>query len=208
MISTRYKTSQVYMQLRGDEGTVPWHKAIWFSWGIPKHSFLAWLFVLVRNPTRDRLRQWGLQVDEGCLLCTTLPESRDHLFYECPFTWSVWEPISQRTWILPQREWSRSVAEMQTLGENKDLRKLKLLAWQSVIYWVWQERNKRLHHNQSRPAHVLIALICRQIKERILSFRIDSPAISSRLLQRWFELGNSHRNWTSSITKDSLFLLL
>lgn len=190
MISSKYQTAHVYRKLRGEVATVPWAKAVWFSKGIPKHNFLTWLFTLNRSPTRDRLLQWGLPVDATCLLCSSCPESRDHLFFECAFTWSIWDPIARRCSITPTCHWNQTLVQMQSLAGNKHSGRITLLAWQAVIYWIWQERNKRLHSNQSRTADSLITIVCRQIKERLLSFRVGSPALSSRLLQLW--LSNDH----------------
>lgn len=78
----KYSTRAVYSHLRGVIPEVNWAKAVWSSYGIPRHSFLAWLVILNRCPTKDRLISWGLQVPPLCLLCNLLPETRDHLFYE------------------------------------------------------------------------------------------------------------------------------
>lgn len=57
----------VYRNLREHYDTLPWKNAIWITRGIPKHSFTAWLFALNRNPTRDRLQNWGVLIDIECL---------------------------------------------------------------------------------------------------------------------------------------------
>ncbi|KAG2314095.1 hypothetical protein Bca52824_017217 [Brassica carinata] len=184
-VSHKYKTGEVYKKLRGEEDVVPWSASVWFSGGIAKQSFLTWLFTLNRCSTRDRMIQWGLQVDATCLLCNGAAESRNHLFYECSYTWAIWSTIARCCEISPLRNWSQTLTQMQNLNGNRQTRKITLLAWQSVVYWTWQERNKRLHHQQFRYTETLLKLICRQVKERILNFRIDSPANSSRLMQQW-----------------------
>lgn len=54
------------------------------------YSFLVWLFTLNRCPTRDRLLGWGLQTDATCLLCNSADESRDHLLFQCSYSWDLW----------------------------------------------------------------------------------------------------------------------
>lgn len=44
-----------------------WKGAVWFKHHIPRFSFLAWLTILNRLPTRDRLVSWGLQIVNKCL---------------------------------------------------------------------------------------------------------------------------------------------
>ena len=77
-VSERFQTGELYTYLKGERIDVQWSKAIWFSRGIPRHSFHTWLVVLDRLPTRDRLIRWGINVDATCLLCNSNPESRNN----------------------------------------------------------------------------------------------------------------------------------
>ena len=79
-IKSKYNSGEVYTYLKGPIPTVPWAKLVWFSYGIPRQSFLTWLVLLDRCPTRDRLLRWGMNVDDVSLLCNNAPESRNHLF--------------------------------------------------------------------------------------------------------------------------------
>ncbi|CAH2037582.1 unnamed protein product [Thlaspi arvense] len=90
----RHNTGSIYSAITDQHPSVPWHKIVWFSRRIPKHSFLTWLFVLNRSPTRDRMREWGLPIDLVCVLCNSVAESRDHLFFDCPYSWEIWNSIS------------------------------------------------------------------------------------------------------------------
>lgn len=80
-IRNRYNTGEIYTYLKGLRVTVPWAKVVWPSYGIPRHSFLTWLVLLDRCPTKDRLVKWGLAVNPTCLLCNAVDESRNHLFF-------------------------------------------------------------------------------------------------------------------------------
>lgn len=103
----------VYEKLRGSVATIPWEKAVWTVGGIPKHNFLTWLFVLNRSPTRDRMIHWGLQVDPSCLLCNAAAESRDHLFFNCSYSWMLWTELARRYNHQPDQDWSRGLLRMQ-----------------------------------------------------------------------------------------------
>lgn len=92
--STRYSTGEVYDQLRHEGEVVSWSKVVWISGGIPKHSFLTWLFILNHCPTRDRMLRCGIQTDSSCLLCNAHQESRDNLFFLCPYAWDLWLSVS------------------------------------------------------------------------------------------------------------------
>lgn len=80
-VENKYSIGKVYHHLRVQEPDVTWFQTVWNKGGIPRHSFLALLFVLNRSPTRYRIRGWGLQTPTLCLLCNAPVESRDHLFF-------------------------------------------------------------------------------------------------------------------------------
>ncbi|XP_018473851.2 uncharacterized protein LOC108845081 [Raphanus sativus] len=189
--SDHFSTSQVYKVLKGPETLVPWAQCVW-SPGIPKHNFLCWLFVLDRSPTGDRLISWGLPVDPNCLLCNAASESRDHLYFECPYSRTVWNVIARRCHHFPVADWNQTLLSMQTLTGCRYKKKLTLLGWKSVIYWLWTERNARLHRQQFRNHDALISLIGRQLKDKILSFRHSSLVGSSRMMQLWHADTSSH----------------
>ena len=186
IVSAKYTTGLVYQKLRGDYTHIPWTKAVWIKGGIPKHCFMVWLVVLNRCPTRNRLQSWGLQTDTNCLLCGLHPESRDHLYFDCPYSWELWSTTATRFTLNPLRTWDRSLSQMHTLSGNRFRRRLLLLAWQAIIYWVWAERNSRLHRHTFRSPDVLLRLVDCQIKDRINSLREVNPTTCSQLLQLWF----------------------
>ncbi|CAA7014934.1 unnamed protein product [Microthlaspi erraticum] len=154
----------VYSELRQERVVVPWKKIIWNVGGIPKHSFLAWLFLLNRCPTRDRIIGWGLQSDPQCLLCNSGFESRDHLLFDCPVSWSIWNLMAARCNIRPARMWTESMEQMTTLSSGKLWNRLTLIAWQASIYWIWHERNQRLHRQIFSSVDTIMVLINRQIR--------------------------------------------
>ncbi|OAP04184.1 hypothetical protein AXX17_AT3G43390 [Arabidopsis thaliana] len=60
-----------------------------------------WLAFLGRLPTKDRLRGWGINVTSACVLCSAGIETHRYLFFECPFSFSVWEALTSKVWRLP-----------------------------------------------------------------------------------------------------------
>ncbi|KAF3522934.1 hypothetical protein F2Q69_00051937 [Brassica cretica] len=62
---------------------------------------------------------------------------------------------------------------------------LTILCWQACLYWVWSERNARLHRDVFRSSYALICRIDRQIRDKILSFRETNPTVSSVMMQQW-----------------------
>lgn len=174
--------------LRGERAAVAWANSVWSAYEIPRHSFLTWLVIQNRCPTKDRLLRWGLQVSPLCALCNTAVESRNHLYYECPYSKDLWSLTASRCALTPLYDWEPTVSQMISLPRNKNRRPrtlLVLLGWKSTIYWLWTERNERLHSNKFRSVDVLFRIIDRQLRNRIQSFRETNPVLSSAMMQLW-----------------------
>lgn len=185
-ISTNFRTGELYTYLSDERQDVQWHKAVWTSRGIPRHNFHTWLIVLDRLPTRDRLARWGLQVDQQCLLCNSYPETRDHLFGACSYSHQLWRLTASRLPLSPLTTWLQTLDQMISLPPPASSRLLTLLAWQSTLYWIWNERNSRLHANNYRSIDTIFSQIDRQVRNKIQSFRESNPVRSSQMMQQWF----------------------
>ena len=89
----RYRTAAVWEVLRPKNEKVAWHKLIWTSFVVPKHCLIAWMAILNRLPTKDRLRNWGYGLEGVCSLCKQENETRDHLFFECSYSKNIWQQV-------------------------------------------------------------------------------------------------------------------
>lgn len=158
---------------------------------IPRHSFLSWLFVLNRCPTKDRIIGWGLSTNGSCVLCNTADETRDHIFFSCAYSWNIWALLARRCGLSPERSWDLVMLQIGAIPRNSTKGILIRLCWQASMYWIWTERNARIHRRIFCSYDSIIRKLDRQIKDRILSLRESNPAASSRLMQQWL-------NWISA----------
>lgn len=182
----RFSTGSVYTYLKGEVANQPWTKIVWNSYGIPRHNFLTWLLMLNRCPTKDRLVGWGLQVDPVSVLCNSGPEARDHLFFECSFSFQDWERMATRCGFQPTGSWEDTITRLQQLRGDKTKRRLTLLVWQAVLYSIWRERNLCIHQQVIRSVDAILLFLDRLIRNQIQSFRESRPRQASLLMQRWF----------------------
>lgn len=182
-----YSTGMIYDLIKDHRSPVPWRAAVWTSRGIPRHNFLTWLTVLNRCSTKDRMLNWGIQVDASYILCNAPMESRDHLYFECPFSWSLWKELARKAHWLPSRNWATELGCMQALTIPKHDRFLVLLAWQAAIYLLWTERNNRHHRHQFRSTSSLYKQADLLIRNRISGIREANPSLSTKMLRRWFQ---------------------
>ncbi|XP_013632609.1 PREDICTED: uncharacterized protein LOC106338101 [Brassica oleracea var. oleracea] len=186
--NNKFVISKIYDSIRDSRPKVFWNKAVWFSKGIPKHKTLTWLFLLNRCPTRDRLLSWGLQTDPSCLLCNNHPESRNHIFFDCSFTRSIWRPLSRKIGLTsPSDSWDDTARAVTNFTGTVHHIFLTRIAWQLVIYETWRERN-HLHRGSFKGSERLFSLIERTITNRISSFRQDNPEYSSICMQLWLSM--------------------
>ena len=133
-----------------------------------------WLLFMDRLNTTDMMvrRHWHVEGGKDCVMCSNGQlESRDHLFFSCPFAKRCWEavhiswdmsiPFSQRI-MTPSEAFAGTVFffEGQTVGENptaifinyKYVQQLftdRMPCWHcfieilSCVAWnIWKERNK------------------------------------------------------------------
>ena len=106
--------------------------------------------ILNKVPTKERIKNWGLEVNDVCELCGREGETRDHLFYGCRFSQQAWNEIlilcgqtRRCTSWRGELEWT-----MQRLKGKSLTSTILRIAWQSVIYYTWKERNQRIHNGK------------------------------------------------------------
>lgn len=126
-----FSSSTVYLSFFDHAPIMWWHTLIWIKKGIPKHCSLAWVMLLNRSPTRDRLLSWGLQIEHLCLLCNSSSESRNHLYFDCPFSLAVWSHFANRLNIsISSTAWDDVTHSLLSLSIS---RHHKYLSWQASI---------------------------------------------------------------------------
>lgn len=92
---TKFSTNETWRLLRDKSNHCGWARSVWFSQATPKFSLIAWLAMLNRLSTIDRISCWCQGVDTTCVLCKSAPETRNHLFFQCSFSSKVWKYLVQ-----------------------------------------------------------------------------------------------------------------
>ena len=164
----KYRAAVVWQVIRHKKEKVEWHKLIWGALVVPKHATIAWMAMLNRLPTKDRIKSWGLEVDGKCVLCGGEEETRDHLFHGCTFSRQLWGKIMEISGhSRAMTSWSGEFQWMIQKCKGKSLVSIILrLAWQALIYYIWIERNNRIYKGREKT----VVQILEQIKE-VVSIR-------------------------------------
>ncbi|XP_038995761.1 uncharacterized protein LOC120120094 [Hibiscus syriacus] len=162
LLSTGAATaSSIWDSIREKRPTVPWQKLLWYPMHIPKYSLITLMAFLHRLPTKVRLQRMGVIIDSHCVLCSAEPESRDHLFLFCPTAASLWESIfSLSGLIFCACSWGDFMTQACINLKGKSLLSLIMkLALNTLVYLLWEERNKRLFQGRSRTVEDLLKAI-------------------------------------------------
>ncbi|XP_020685967.1 uncharacterized protein LOC110102125 [Dendrobium catenatum] len=92
-----------------------WHNFVWHRKNVLKHSVFVWLALVGGLKTQDALRIRNINVPVMCSFCSVAPETVNHIFFECNFTFYILNsllPITKnfllRPIVLHLMEWLES----------------------------------------------------------------------------------------------------
>lgn len=175
---TDFSVARAYVSFDGHHEVVPWHRMVWYKGHVPKYSFCLWLACLRRHPTHDRMRSWKHNPpDWKCSLCETCEDSHDHLFFTCPYAYTVWLKVKQEFhWTSFPDRWDLILLAISDTGVPILPYVFRLLLAVSV-YMIWRERNRRIFSGEKRPAEQVIRDVI-----AIVRARLDLKSRSSSLL--------------------------
>lgn len=116
-------------------------------------------------------------------------ETRDHLFFACPYSFTVWNRLVNR--LSGHRTDPDWMTSFQFLSSNRlpnmD-RLLMKMAFQTCIYHIWKERNARRHQTGYCSIDQVVRTIDNAMRNRITSLRYKAGHQYADLLSRWFEV--------------------
>nr|XP_009802473.1 PREDICTED: uncharacterized protein LOC104247998 [Nicotiana sylvestris] len=99
----KFSDYSCYKTLKGTIVNVPWKNLTCHNAAAPKQVFILWLVLLGKLRTKDVLLSWGISVDSICMLCNSYPETSSHIFFECPYSRSIWQDV------LSWMKWQRTI---------------------------------------------------------------------------------------------------
>lgn len=144
--------------------------------------------MLNRLPTKDRLLAWGLQVDGCCCFFHSEMETRNHLFFECNYSKTVWkEVLSLCSLQRSPRQWNFELQWPVLKLRGKALISIVLwLAWGAFFYWIWRKWNCRIFGNTRLSEKVILEKIKDAVLMSLSGTRIRSDEIvNNRICIAW-----------------------
>ncbi|XP_039024717.1 uncharacterized protein LOC120157747 [Hibiscus syriacus] len=177
------KGSWIWENIRQRRENVDWHRLIWFPAHVPKFSVVAWMVMLDRLTTKDRLGRFGIVTDNLCGLCGASQETRNHLFLECSYSCEVWRSIMNFCGLHYQLPscWDDAIRWMVLNFKGKSLLIYILkLAWTSFVYFIWEERNHRCFRGVTRSTDLIVNRISETVRIKLHRCHMNrSDAVNS-----------------------------
>lgn len=138
-----------------------------------------------RLATGNRTRQRGQT--QGCVFCGDSDETRDHLFFVCPYT--LWlRVVGNLSGSDPDPDWDDTLQHMISGSFGRLTFILLRLVLQTTIYFIWRERNDRRHNGSVKSTEQIARLIGKTIRNRITSTNYHMKPNLRGLMQRWFSV--------------------
>ncbi|XP_059658599.1 uncharacterized protein LOC132304917 [Cornus florida] len=129
-------------------------EVFWFNlcWNDGRPRWSAYAVLVLQNAviTNTYLQQKGFSLASKCVLCCKSIESGDHLFCCCDFSWKVWMSLVDIChWILQPFDSIQALALDYALKfkVNSTRTKFYRMIFTATLYYLWKERNARLHND-------------------------------------------------------------
>ncbi|XP_074314377.1 uncharacterized protein LOC141649590 [Silene latifolia] len=98
-------------------------RIIWDSFCYLKHNIIGTLATQGRLPTVDKLCSRGLFMVNRCVLCESSLETHSHIFFECPYSATVWRDVVLWLRATPCVHLPRISTGLKTITMDKGCRR-------------------------------------------------------------------------------------
>jgi len=140
---------------------VSWADMVWHKHGIPKHALTTWRAMRGRLLTKTLMNKRGAKHDPTCVLCMSMEEDIEHLFWGCTFTREVWGQLLLHLQISPNIDTSLAREANRILHiRGKRLAAItRKWVFNAMIHECWQERNRRIFEgDRKKPGDIISAI--------------------------------------------------
>ena len=129
-----------------------------------------------------------MEVDENCILCKSAAKTKDHLFYGCAFLKQIWkEVLNLSTYSRDPSDWDEELQRTIQRTKGKNLKAIILrIAWNTAIYFIWTERNRRIYQDKERTRMQVMEMIKEVIRIRLIGLKnVKLDSINFSLYRVW-----------------------
>ena len=148
---------------------------------------IVWLAVRDKLSTGERMLKWNPQGDAICVLCQGQVETRNHLFFECVYSETVWKGLMRK--FIGSRytsNWNQLLEILINTNQDNTILFLIRYTFQAVLYSIWRERNCRRHGETPLLPAQLVKYTDKLVHNRIDSLRGCANGKYSKAMGVWF----------------------
>ena len=192
-VNKKFSCKQVWRDINNFGSKVKWVSCVWYSNCIPRNAFILWLAVLNRLKTQDRVKCWEKSGSLLCPFCLKIPDSHDHLFFQCEFTHSIWKHCCSKAGIdISYSNWNDLVLKLSSVLNSRSIENLiKKWIFASCVAHIWKERNSRIFSKLRKSNEGVILCIEKEIQLKLLGLRKMNVMVSREILQIWGIFGKN-----------------
>ncbi|KAI3471427.1 hypothetical protein Pfo_030791 [Paulownia fortunei] len=167
-----FTVNKAWEYFRTSNREVNWHRVIWFPKHVPRRSF-AWLAILKRLHTQDRLLQFGKINSMSCMFCRDCIKDHKHLFFSCQFTFRIWSFLLGKCDMQWHgNNWKQTIGWICSQTVENNFRNLILkFVFGAIIYQICIERNDRLCRNLYKDVLCVQKHVFNLVRCRIMGFK-------------------------------------
>lgn len=187
----KYVTLVTWDTIRSRSGEVEWSRLVWFPQCIPRQAFHVWLLFRNKLKTQDRLKIWevGSATNMGlmcCSLCNHDINSRNHLFFRCPFASQVWLSLRSKAYMEHIDGNLEDIAAWLQLTRRQSAKNvIGRMVFAASTYFIWAERNLRMFHTSKCTFEQIVDIIDKNVRCRLWSCKFKDTANSRKVMEDW-----------------------
>ncbi|XP_058733646.1 uncharacterized protein LOC131605289 [Vicia villosa] len=123
--------------------------------GVPsKIKIFGWRLMLNRLPSKDQLSKRNIihrDEDKVCVLCVSVLENLEHLFFFCDFSKKVWENILiwMEVKLVGNVAGAEHILQCTQAVYGKTRKKNLCIIWLATVWMLWNTRNNFIFNNTS-----------------------------------------------------------
>lgn len=149
--------------------------------------FMVWLAVRNILSTGDRMLSWNDTTLSSCYLYPEPLETRDHIFFACPYATEIWRPLKLK---LLQSQYTIQWDIVLDILVDTSQGKLKLFllkyVFQISIHSIWRDMNGRRHGEPATPHAQVTKYIDKQVRNRLSMIRTIEDDRYEEGMKMWF----------------------
>ncbi|PKU76096.1 hypothetical protein MA16_Dca011464 [Dendrobium catenatum] len=127
---------------------VPWHKYVWHKHFSLRYSIFSWFAFMNGLKTADALAMRGIPATPICVFCKAENETKNHLFFECDFTFNILKHCLPRmNYMLLRPNLWQVYFDMEASESDLNRKSFGFLLISAIVYYTWRARNDRIFGN-------------------------------------------------------------